>query len=299
MQIHQLVVFKKVADTKSFSRAGTDLYLSQSTVSTHIGNLEEFFGRKLFDRLGKQTVLTPFGERFYTWAEQLLNMHSQAIDDLKDYTGELSGVLHIAASTVPAQYMVPRMISFFRQRFRAVTFVVQQGNSEDIADLLLRGRADLGIVGEKYYPEKIEHAPFCQEKLVLITPRSLDLCGPVSVEDLTSHPFIFRSRTSGTQAAVEKQLRQACLDASKLNVIAYLDSVQAIKQAVKDGLGLSFISELAARDYLEQGLFNVYPVQEFSQSRPFYFAYNRGKTLPPYAREFISMGKELYEGLRH
>ena len=249
MQLHQLTVFKKVADTKSFSRAGDELYLSQSTISTHISNLEKYFGSKLFDRCGRQAVLTPFGDRLYHWADQLLALHNEALDNLKDYTNDLAGTLHIAASTVPAQYMAPRIMSAFRKRFPAVTFIIKQGSSEDIADLLLKGQADLGMVGEQYYPDKIKYVPFHREQLVLITPPEVQFQDPVSLTQLTDHPFIFRSPGSGTQASVEKLLRIANVSAGGFSVIAYLDSVQAVKQAVKDGLGHDYCPCVVAHQF--------------------------------------------------
>jgi len=295
MQLHQLSVFKAVADCNSFSKASEELYLSQSTVSTHISNLEEYFGKKLFDRLGRQIVLTPFGERVYAWAEKLLIMHNEAIDDLKDFTTDLRGTLHIAASTVPAQYMAPRVMAAFRARFPAVKFVIRQGSSEDIAELVLKGQADLGMVGDMYYPDRITYMPFCSERIVLITPPAVKLSEPVSIVAAVDYPFIFRGVGSGTQAAVERTMRKAGVELVQYNVVAYLDSVQAVKQAVRDGLGVAFISETAARDYADNNLVNVYAVSEMCDNRTFYFAYNKNRTAVPFAAEFVKTGVQLFK----
>lgn len=294
MQIHQLTVFKKVADTKNFSRAGEDLYLSQSTVSTHIRNLEEHFGRKLFDRMGKEAVLTPFGERVYVWAEQLLDLHRRALDDLKDYSSSISGTLHIAASTVPAQYLAPTIMAAFHRRFPSVTFMLRQGSSEQIADLLIRGQADLGIMGERYHGDRIAYVPFHKEQLVLITPVDWSFEEPVTLEQVLKRPHIFRSQGSGTQATLERLLRNRDMRPSEFRIVAYLDSVQAVKQAVQDGLGAAFISEIAASDALERGRFNLHRLPELSEERPFYFAHSFARTLAPYVEEFIRLGQEIY-----
>ncbi len=294
MHIHQLAVFKKVADTRSFSRAGEGLFLSQSTVSTHIRNLEELFGRKLFDRMGKEAVLTPFGQRVYTWAEHLLELHDQALDDLKDFTHEMSGTLYIAASTVPSQYLAPKIMAAFHHRFPAVTFVLRQGSSEQIADLLLRGQVDLGIMGEQYHTESIAYLPFHKEQLVLITPQDWPLSEPVTVEQVLKYPHIFRGQGSGTQATLERLLRNANRRTSEFRTVAYMDSVQSVKQAVRDGMGAAFISEIAAMDFSDRGMFNIYRVSEFSEERPFYFAHSFSRTLAPYVHEFIKVGQDIY-----
>lgn len=294
MQLNQLVVFKKVAEVKSFSQAAEDLYLSQSTVSTHVTNLELFLGKRLLDRLGKQVQLTPFGERVYSWAERIVNLHNSAIDDLKNFTNDLSGTLNIAASTVPAQYMAPKVMAEFKKRFPAVTFIIRQGSSEQVADLLLKGQADLGIVGEVYYPDKLSYLPFHHERLVLIAPSSMQLSNPVSLVELKNLEFIFRSPGSGTQATIERTLRKAHIDVSQFKVAAYLDSVQAVKEAVKDGLGVAIISELAVKEYGNRAVLNVSAIKEFSDLRPFYFAYHKHRSLTAFVDEFIATGVKLY-----
>lgn len=294
MQMHQLAVFKKVADTKTFSRAGDDLYLSQSTVSTHVRNLEEYFGRRLFDRMGKEVALTPFGERLYRWAEHLLELHGRAVDDLKDYTGDMAGTLHIAASSVPSQYLAPTIMAAFHRRFPSVTFVLRQGSSEQIADLLIRGQANLGIMGERYHQDRIAYVPFHKERLVLITPPDWSLEEPVTLEQVLQHRHIFRSQGSGTQATLERLLRNRDMRPGEFRIVAYLDSVQAVKQAVQDGLGAAFVSEIAASDALERGRFNLYRVPELCEERPFYFAHSFARTLAPYVEEFIRLGQAIY-----
>ncbi|MBS4025923.1 MAG: LysR family transcriptional regulator [Clostridia bacterium] len=287
MQFQQLFVFTKVVEKNSFSKAAEDIFLSQSTVSNHISNLESYFGLKLFDRLGKEIVLTPFGQKLYHWAQEILKLKEMAIWDLKDWTGKIQGKLSIAASTVPAEYMVPLLISNFRKQYPEVQFSLIQSNSEAVAEVLMKGTAELGILGEKYFPEKIDYIPFIKERLVLITPADLKLKEPVSVNALLDLPFIFRTSGSGTQATVKKILKKYGLHSSSLNIVAYFDSVQSVKQGVKAGLGVSIISEIAAADYANYNLVNSYPLDEIAEKRAFYFAYNSQITLSPLIKEFI------------
>jgi DNA-binding transcriptional LysR family regulator len=289
MQFQQLFVFTKVAEKNSFSKAAEDIFLSQSTVSNHIINLESYFGQKLFDRLGKEIVLTPFGQKLYPWAQEIIKIKEMAIWDLKDWTGKIQGKLSIAASTVPAEYMVPLLVSNFRKQYPKVQFSLTQSNSETVAEVLLKGAAELGILGEKYYPEKISYIPFINERLVLITPTDLKLEDPVSVNALINLPFIFRTPGSGTQATVKKLLTKLGLHSSNLNIVAYFDSVQAVKQGVKAGLGVAIISEIAAADYANYNLVNSYQIDEITEKRAFYFAYNSQLTLSPLIKEFIEV----------
>jgi DNA-binding transcriptional LysR family regulator len=289
MQFQQLFVFTKVAEKNSFSKAAEDIFLSQSTVSNHISNLESYFGQKLFDRLGKEIVLTPFGQKLYPWAQEILKLKEMAIWDLKDWTGKIQGKLSIAASTVPAEYMVPLLVSRFRKKYPEVQFTLAQSNSEAVAEILIKGAAEIGILGEKYFPEKIVYIPFMKERLVLITPTDLKPEDPVSVNILIDLPFIFRTAGSGTQATVEKFLKKYGVHSSSLNIVAYFDSVQAVKQGVKAGLGVSIISEIAAADYSKYNLVNSYQLDMITEKRVFYIAYNKQKTLSPLIKEFIDV----------
>ncbi|UNC90831.1 selenium metabolism-associated LysR family transcriptional regulator [Candidatus Contubernalis alkaliaceticus] len=292
MQFYQLQAFIKVAEKRSFSRAAEDIFLSQSTVSTHIGSLEKHFGQKLFDRLGKEVTLTPFGEKLFYWAREMIKMRDMALWDLKEWTGKTEGNIHIAASTVPAQFMAPFLISYFVKKYPGIQFTLTQNSSEIVADCLLKGDADLGMLGEKYYSEKIEYIPFLDEKLVLITPADVVFNNPISITEVLDYPFIFRKPGSGTQAVVEKIFKKENIDISRLNVVAYFNNVQSIKQGVKEGVGVSIISEIAAMDYSHSSLINYYHLKELKNRRSFYFAYNRQKTLAPYIQEFISLGRD-------
>ncbi len=287
MQFHQLVCFVKVVEKKSFSIAAEVLYLSQSTVSTHISSLEKYFGQKVFDRLGKEINLTPFGEKLYQWAKEILQIRENALWDLKDWTGKIQGNINIAASTVPAQYMVPSIIAKFLKKYPQVKFNLTQESSKKTAKSILKGNSDIGMLGEKYFEDKIKYISYTQEKLVLITPSSLKLKDPVHIEDIIEEPFIFRKAGSGTQKVIEKILKQQNIKKERINIIGYFDSVQSIKHGVKEGIGVAIISEIAARDFQKRGLINVNTITEFKEDRIFYLAYNKQKTLSPLAMEFI------------
>lgn len=292
MLLHQLLVFTRVAEEKSFSKAAESIYLSQSTVSTHINNLEKYFGQKLFDRLGKTIAITYFGEKLYPYAKEMLALQEMALWDLRDLTTKIGGQMKIATSTVPAQYIVPKLISRFAQKYPNIKFTLESLDSENVAKWLAKGEADLGILGNQYFPDKLNFIPLIKEKLILATPPSCQLSSNVSIKKIATLPFLFRKYGSGTQAIIERTLHKANVDISTLNVIGHFDNVQTIKQCVKEGLGVSIISEIAASDYVQQNLINAYELKEFSEKRTFYLAYNKARTLSPLVKEFITQSQD-------
>lgn len=286
MLLHQLLIFTKVAEEKNFSRAAESIFLSQSTVSTHINNLEKYFGQKLFDRTGKEVVITSFGEKLYPYAKEILAIQEKVMWELKDMH-KVEGLIKIAASTVPAQYILPGLISRFSHKYPGIKFAVESTDSKGVSELLAKGKADLGIMGNQYIPDKLEFIPIIEERLILAAPPDYNLSGNVSLKDLMDFPFLFRKYGSGTQAIIEKTLHKAGVDISKLNVIGRFDSVQTVKQCIKEGMGISIISEIAVADYVQQNFIKTYELNEFTEKRTFYLAYNKGRTLPPAVHEFI------------
>lgn len=288
MLLHQLQVFIKVVEEKSFSKAAESIFLSQSTVSTHIDNLEKYFGQKLFDRIGRNTVLTSFGEKAYTRAKELILLKDKLLTELKDDMFKIEGHIKIAASTVPAQYLVPKVISAFSQDYPTVKFSLNMMDSKQAVELLINGKADLAITGYPYLYEKIVYLPWLEEKLVLITPPAICLSENVSIQEVAHYPFLLRKHGSGTQITIEKILQKANMDINKINVVGYVDCVQVLKQCVREGLGLSIISEIAAEDYVQQNLIKAYSLNDLTRKRNFYIAYNKERTVSPLVDKFIN-----------
>lgn len=288
MLLHQLEAFINVAEKKSFSKAAEALYLSQSTVSTHISNLEAYYGHKLFDRLGKEIVLTGAGEKLYPLAKEILVLQDKALWVLKENADKIEGQLKIAASTVPAQYIVPKLIAGFSRKYSNIKYSLDLLDSIHVAEKLAKGEADIGLLGYQYLPDKLNFTPLIEEKLVVITPPDCNLPKTLSIKDITAYPFLFRKHGSGTQATLERILQEHKVELAKLHVIGYFDSVQVVKQCVKEGLGISIISEIAAADYVEQNWINVYELQDVSEKRTFYLASNKARILSPLVKEFLS-----------
>lgn len=292
MDLHQLFIFTKVVEHKSFSKAAEAVFLSQSTVSSHIHSLEKTLNVQLFDRVGRDILITPYGERLYHWAEKLLLLKDQALIDIKESATELKGVIRIAVSSVPAQFIVPKMIKHFRKKYENVTFSLNQFPSRIVAENVLHGIADCGILGEKYENDKLHYIPLLKEKLMLISSNEFKIKGPVSIQDLIEYPFVMRNSDSGTNAILEKMLKEKEVHDDQLRVIAYADSSQSLIELVKQGIGISIISEIAAKGYSTSGELDVHDIEDFDNERFFYLVYNKKKTLSMVSKLFIEMVNE-------
>jgi DNA-binding transcriptional LysR family regulator len=292
MDLHQLYVFTKVVEHKSFSKAAEDIFLSQSTVSSHIQALERTLNVNLFDRVGREIILTPSGERLYQWALKLLLMKDQAMLDLKEGATELRGMIRIGASSVPGQFMIPKMVKQFRQQYPKATFHINQSSSKNIADKVLNGSVDFGILGEKYDNEKLCYIPLLKEHLVLITSKHSNIVGPVNIQDLLSYPFIMRNSDSGTNSLIEKFLKKNQISKEKMNIVAYTENGQSLIEFVLQDIGIAIISKMAANEYLERNLLTIHEINEFHDERYFYLVYNKNKTQSMLSKLFIEGARE-------
>ncbi|TKC16057.1 selenium metabolism-associated LysR family transcriptional regulator [Robertmurraya kyonggiensis] len=297
MDLHQLYVFTKVVEHKSFSKAAEAVYLSQSTVSSHIQSLEKILNVQLFDRVGRETVITPYGERLYHWALKLLQLKDEALFDIKESVTELKGVIHMGVSSVPGQFLVPKIVKKFRKEYANVTFSLSEYPSKIVAEKVMSGTVDMGFLGEKYENDKLHYIPLMKEKLVLISSKEFALAESVSIHDIIHNPFIMRSSDSGTKAILEKFLKKQQIKEEQLNVVAYTESSQSLIEFVKQGIGIAIISEIAAKEYCTGTNLQIHKLEDFHDERYFYLVYNEMKTLSLVTRlliEMISKGKVEY-----
>ncbi|PLR84710.1 MULTISPECIES: selenium metabolism-associated LysR family transcriptional regulator [Bacillus] len=295
MDLHQLYVFTKVVEHKSFSKAADDIFLSQSTVSSHIHALERMLNVKLFDRVGRDSIVTPYGERLYEWALKILRLKDEALLDLNQGMKELRGVVRIAASSVPGQFMIPKMVKIFRTQYPEVTFHINQSPSKIVAEKVLNGSVDLGVLGEKYEDDKLHYIPLLKEKLVLITSTQFKIKDPVNMEDITKYPLVMRSSESGTNSILEKFLKKKQIPKDQLNIITYTDSGESLIQFVKQGIGISIISEIAAKEYVMNKMICLHEIDDLNDERYFYLVYNKNKTLSLISKLFIDEAGNLLE----
>ncbi|WML45771.1 selenium metabolism-associated LysR family transcriptional regulator [Neobacillus sp. PS3-40] len=293
MDLHQLYIFTKVVEHKSFSKAADDIFLSQSTVSTHIQSLEKTLNVKLFDRVGRESILTPYGERLYDWALKILKLKDQALLDLNFGMTEFRGAIRLAASSVPGQFIIPKMVGKFREKYPNITFHINQFSSKIVSEKVLSGSVDFGILGEKYENDKLHYIPLLKENLVLVSSNQVDIPNPANIQEIIKHPFIMRNSDSGTNAILERFFKKRQISKDQLNIIAYTDSSQSLIQFVMQGIGISIISEIAAKEYFSNNLIKLHQIEDFIDERYFYLVYNKSRTLSLIAKLFIKDAKEL------
>ena len=204
MNLKQLEAFVKVAETKSFSAAAKLLYLTQPTVSAHIASLEKELNACLLVRSTKGAALSEAGKELYAYAEQMLELEQKIRERFGLGTGGRGSVLRIAASTVPSQYLLPDILSAFREQYPGEQLKVFETDSAGVVDMILTHKADVGFTGTVLEKGGCTYLPFYQDELVIITPaaeRFLSRQGEDVAAWIREEPLILREEGSGTGKA--------------------------------------------------------------------------------------------------
>lgn len=298
MQLKQLEIFVQVARLRSFSRAAEALYLTQPTVSAHINALEEELGTRLVVRSTKELRLTPPGQVLERYAAEILGLCQRAEQEVRTAAGAIAGSLSIAASTVPAQYLLPQALPALRQRYPQVFFQVRQGDSSQVIQWMTENGAELGIVGAPTQRPGLLCVPFLTEHLVIAAPNTplyRRLEGTLTPQLLRTLPFLVREPGSGTRKQADQFLRSLGLEPQALNLAAQLESTESILQGVKYGLGVSIVSQYAAREEAAAGRVLLFHWDSPLLERQFYLLYRRSAALSPAAAMLLQELPSFYQ----
>jgi len=254
----QIEAFAKVAGLRSFSGAAKELLLTQPMVSTHISNLEEELGVQLLSRTTKSVDLTADGEKIYPYARQMSDL-SRAIRELsRDRSPAAEDrILTIAASTVPARYLVPQILAEYSLHRPSAQFRVVESDSRGVIADITEGRADLGFVGTMRSGGLCRYTPFYQDELILVAPNTEKYRQlhkeESSLDWIRSESFVLREDGSGTRLESMKALAGAGIQEQDLKVVACFADTGAVLMSVKEGVGLSLVSRMAAQEHIERG----------------------------------------------
>lgn len=273
--------FVKLVDEGSFSGAAKRLGVTQPAISAQIRTLEEHFGTKLVMRSGRSWTPTAAGEQLYEHARELGAVADRLEESMGSFGTMPAGRLNVGASTVPGEFLLPRILSPFCEKYPAVRVCVQVGDSAHVAQQILLRRVDIAVMGAPLAVDKLELIPFATDDLVLIASvdNGLSKMSKVHRDDLIFHPWVLREQGSGTRTMVTEAMAGVGLDPENLGVVLELGTTESVKRAVKANVGLSFISSYALEpaEVAEGGPLRVLNVPGVSAKRTLYVAVERGR----------------------
>ena len=289
MRLNHLEVFLEAVRRESFSQAAQAMGISQATVSKYVAALERWLGAPLFLRQGRRVVPTEAARRLVPLARQMLLLAQQARQVVASPGEQLRGVLHLAASSVPAESLLPECLAAFSKQYPQVEVSLAVSDSRQATAQVLAGEAELGVVGEVEQEERLQYEEIAQDELVLIVAPEHPLARSrtASLEEVLRWPLIVRESGSGSRRCVEAALRQAGVAPRRLKVALEVNANEAIRRAVAQGAGVAFQSQAVIRQEVRDGLLVPVRIRHFRPRRLLYAIWRRGQELSAPAREFL------------
>jgi DNA-binding transcriptional LysR family regulator len=288
-ELPNLSTFVEAAEQGSFTAAAAASGITQAAVSQRIATLETELRVSLFHRRAGKISLTEAGERLYQLARQILNLHRQVRRELCGVHPSVSGDLLIAASSVPGECFLPALLTEFHGRHPQVRVRATVSDSGSVIKDVEKGRATLGLIGQRAEKPGLETRSIGHDSLVLLVPSGHPWATrrSVSIAALAQVPLIIRESGSGSRRALEKSLEHAGRSLTELNLSLELGSNAAITDAVKRGLGIAFLSRLCVKRELASKELRAVSVRGLCLSREFYLIYQRRRPLSQAASVFL------------
>lgn len=279
--LRQLEVFAEVLKSGSTTQASQRLALSQSAVSAALTDLEGQLSVQLFDRVGKRLVVNEHGRLLYPRALAALEQASE----IEQLFREANGAIRVFASSTIGNYILPEVIAHYRRDFPELPLELSVGNSQDVITAVADFRVDIGLIEGPCHAAEIIAEPWLEDELVVFAPPSSPLLqSEVTLEALAAAPWILRERGSGTREIVD-YLLLSHLPQFQLGM--ELGNSEAIKHAVRHGLGISCLSRRVIAEQLETGTLMEVPLPLPRLVRTLWRIHHRQKHLSSALTRFI------------
>lgn len=297
MNLKQLEAFVQVSESGSFSKAAKELFLTQPTISAHISTLEKELNVRLFIRNTKEVSLSDDGKDLYRYAKQITDLEKAIEERFYMDSDDGKHFITIAASTIPAQYLLPKVLLCYRERYPKEQIKIMETDSSEVVTQVVDHMVDVGFTGTVLEKKHCKYIPFYKDELAVITPdtpeyRILKEQNRDDIDWIKRKPLILREEGSGTRKEAEKQLKNAGISMEDLDIVASIANQETIKKSVKQGMGITVLSRLAAED--EDGLL-IFPIPGADEGRDINLVYNKNYQMTRSADRFIRIVKEVYD----
>jgi DNA-binding transcriptional LysR family regulator len=286
----QLRVFEAVARHGNFTRAGEELHMAQSTVSTHIKKLTETIGVPLLEHLGKRIRLTAAGEEVHAVCRRLFQTFSGLDDGIADIRDLKAGKLRIATTTA-GEYLLPQCLAHFAQRYPRIEVSLHVGSRQAILERLSHNADDLYFLTNPPEADTVVTHAILPNPLVALAPADHPLAREkdIAFERFAREPLLVREQGSGTRLAVDRVFAEHRLQPT---VRMELGSNETIKEAIMAGLGVSLMYRHAFGFDFDTQRLALLDVRGLPHDASWHFIYPVAKQLSLVAQTFVAFARK-------
>lgn len=292
MELRQLNTFRTVASTLNFSRAAEALNYVPSNVTMQMKALEDELGVRLFDRLGKQLVLTAEGKRFLTHVHDVLDKLDEARSAVHD-NEHLTGTLTVSANEVVCAYRLPAVFRRFRSLYPGVRLIFRSVPNLALRQALFDGAADVVfILDEPVRSSGLAVEPLLEENFRLFAAPDHPLATRTELQPDDFHGEVFLTNEKGCPY---RTMFDRSFEKEGIDSITYLEfqSAEAIKQCAISGIGIAFLPQIVTEAEVARGELVALPWQIPDLRVYTQMLWHKDKWLSPIMMGFIEAVREV------
>lgn len=296
-----------LAKYQNLTKAAKELYISQPALSIYISNLEKSLGIPLFERAGKQFVLTYAGERYVAKATEMLRLEQEFSEELKDITGNYSGRIRIGVQTRRSAWFLPPVIAAYEQEFPKVEVILQEA---EMADLLRKNKEmelDLLLCHAQAVDSSMTFYPLLKEQLLVAVPPSHPLnekavyvagkpYREIDIHALNGQNLILQTPSQSLRKDVDCILTDNHITPGKIRESR---NIETAMQMVAEGLGIGFNRESYAYHMKYYKGVNYYIISDCGVSSDLFLTHRRSMPIAGYMQRMIDLllerGRTFYQ----
>lgn len=285
MTLRHMKIYVSVFRLSSMTKAAEELHLAQPSVSLAVRELEDYYGVRLFERIGRHIYPTEAGKEFYSYAVHIVSLFEEMEKKIRNW--DTLGILRIGSSITIGTRILPSLIARCQTAFPDLRVEAVVSNSTEIEKKILNNAIDIGLIETQTGQKELCSVPFMQDCLCAILPPGHPLAGKkgVSLSQLVRYPFLMREKGSAG-----REILEAAFSISQLSVRPVWESTstQAIVKAVSQGLGVAVLPYLLVEKDIQEntvvGRTLNPPIQ-----RSLNIIYHKSKYLTENMNAFISL----------
>jgi DNA-binding transcriptional LysR family regulator len=272
-----LNTFIEVVKAGNLSKAARKLYITQPTVTFQIKRLEQELGYQLIERDSHNFLLTANGKRFFQYAEYVYQEHKHLLSDMAQIQKGITGRLSIAAPPIIAEYIVPNLISRFREDTPVIDVIVRIMDSNEATKVVTDDPDIVGFCVVANDSPELNYINYGEDEMVLIVypGHPFTIKKQVTIADLIGEPLILRAETAGRDLFYARLLKKAGLDLDVYQPKIVMGTTSGVLSAVESKVGIGFISDLAIKNSEAMGMVKVIPIKNVKLRNHFIFVYNK------------------------
>lgn len=290
--LHQLLIFLKITQTQSITKAAEELYLTQPAISIQLKNFQDQFDIPLTEVVGRKLYVTDFGKEIAIAAEKILDEVNAINYKTMAYKGQLAGRLKISIVST-GKYVMPYFLSDFLKRHEGIELQLDVTNKAKVVEHLEKNEVDFALVSLMPDNLPVEKEELMENKLYLIGSNAQKFAQKEhDISILEDFPLIYREQGSATRKVMENFIADNKLSVKKKMA---LTSNEAVKQAIIAGLGYSIMPIIGIKNELLNGDLQIIPVQGFPIKSMWNMIWAKNKNFSPVAKAFLAYIREAKE----